>query len=150
MKTMDCHENDCDYKSGSLPSCVPLALAYVPMQDGSAPQYNAPEALARGTLFPGLDLPLKNVVNEIGAPNTPLGELMALGFVVHELGLYLDTHADDSDAFDMFRRYAALYKDGEARYVKEYGPLTQMQSNGSAYSWLNSPWPWEYDRGGAK
>lgn len=139
-------EKDCDYRNGTLPSCAPLAVPYVPMQQSATPQYNANEALARGTLFPGLDLPLKNIVNQ-SVPETPLGELMALNFVVHELGLYLDTHADDCDALEMFTRYAALYKEGEKRYVEKYGPIQQMQVTNAGYTWLKAPWPWEYTGG---
>ena len=49
-------------------------------------------ALARGTLFPGLDLPFMNLVNKPADLSTPLCELMAMDFVIRELNLYLDTH----------------------------------------------------------
>jgi len=53
-----------NYKNGSLPGAsAPLVMAYVPMQTSAVPSYEASEALARGTLFPGLDLPLMNIVN---------------------------------------------------------------------------------------
>lgn len=148
MYKQDNHtDNDCDYKKGRLPECAPLAVSYVPIQEESTPQYNPKEALTRGTLFPGLDLPWKNVVNQTGAPDTPLGEIMALGFVIHELGLYLDTHCDDTEAMEMFNRYVELYEEGEIRYVSKYGPLRQMQAGGENYTWLCSPWPWEYGGG---
>jgi hypothetical protein len=35
-------------------------------------------------------------VNTTAAGNTPMAELMALGFAVHDLGLYLDTHQEDT------------------------------------------------------
>ena len=54
----------CDYKNGMLPECAPLALAYTPMQQCSEPAYDGKMALARGTLFPGLDLPFMNMVNK--------------------------------------------------------------------------------------
>ena len=47
----------CNFKQGSLPECAPLALAQTPMQCASEPAYDKRMALARGTLFPGLDLP---------------------------------------------------------------------------------------------
>ncbi|MBR6521546.1 MAG: spore coat protein CotJB [Oscillospiraceae bacterium] len=140
-------DNDCGYKCGALPECAPLAVAFVPMQEESTPQYKPAEALARGTLFPGLDLPWKNVVNQTGAPDTPLGELQALGFVIHELGLYLDTHCDDAEALELFNKYVELYKTGEKRYVERYGPIRQMQAGGEEYTWLCAPWPWEYGGG---
>lgn len=36
-------------------------MAYVPMQECVKPTYNTAEALSRGTLFPGLDLPFMNI-----------------------------------------------------------------------------------------
>jgi spore coat protein JB len=136
----------CDYKNGSLKECMPLAVAYVPFQQEGSPKYKGQDALARGTLFPGLDLPWKNVVNEragTGA-DTPLGALMTLCFILNELGLYLDTHRNDKEALDMYVRYSELYKKGAEAFAKRYGPLTQSQVTTEGYTWLNSPWPWEY------
>ncbi len=139
---------DCDYRTGALPACGRLALAYVPGQEEAAPRYEPPQAMARGTLFPGLDLPWKNVVNRTPEDMTPLEELMALGFVVQELGLYLDTHAEDREALALFTRYAALYKEGEARYTARCGPLTQRQTTEKGYAWAAAPWPWAAGEGG--
>ena len=92
----------CNYKSGMLPQCAPLASGHVPPQHEAKPCYGAHEALTRGTLFPGLDLPFMNKVNKSHPyAGTPLGELMALDFVVKELNLYLDTHKNDRQAFEM-------------------------------------------------
>ena len=58
----------CNFKQGPLPECAPLALAQTPMQQSSEPAYDRRMALARGTLFPGLDLPFMNMVNKPGRP----------------------------------------------------------------------------------
>ena len=144
----DCRQ-ECGYQNGRLPACAPLAGAYTPMQCQAEPRYEPDEALARGTLFPGLDLPWKNVVNQTPQQTTPLDELMALGFVVNELGLYLDTHAGDTEALALFRRYAALYKEGEKRYAERFGPVRRLQAvgEGERWAWLAEPWPWEYREG---
>ena len=116
---MDENKN-CGCKEGMLPSCAPLAMAYVPMQQSVKPVYSNAEALSRGTLFPGLDLPFMNMVNTGDMTGTPLGEVMALDFVAHELALYLDTHSED-------------------------GPLTKSDlSKAQSYTWLKNPWPWDY------
>ena len=47
----------CANADGNLPSCAPLANPYVPFQQTGPELYQAPCALIRGTLFPGLDLP---------------------------------------------------------------------------------------------
>ena len=136
----------CGNTQGSLPSCAPLALAWTPMQESSYPQYKSAEALAKGTLFPGLDLPFMNISNSADSVTGPLAELMALNFVLNELGLYLDTHKDDKEALDMFVRYTKLYEEGTAKYVKQYGPITRTDVTTEGYTWLNDPWPWEYNK----
>lgn len=136
-------DNECSYKEGTLPRCAPLSVGFVPWQEDSTPQYKSLDALARGTLFPGLDLPWKNVVNRTDVVDTPHGELMALHFVITELGMYLDTHKNDREALELFQRYVKLYKEGHERYVKLYGPLNLTDVTGSEFSWVNNPWPWD-------
>ena len=132
------------YRYGSLPNPAPLAAAYVPMQDSVLPGYDADEALARGTLFPGLDLPFMNIVND-DVKRTPLTELMAIDFVADELELYLDTHVEDREAFDLYQSFLALKKEARERYVQRCGPISQSDLIGmSSYEWLSNPWPWEY------
>ena len=135
----------CDYRTGDLPQCAPLAAAYVPMQRAAEPAYDSGEALSRGTLFPGLDLPFMNIVNQMPADSTPLRELRALDFVLQELALYLDTHSSDSSAFTTYKSFLQLYNEGKAKYVAQYGPITRSDLAGAAsYTWLNDPWPWDY------
>ncbi len=140
-------DSACDYKSGTMPSCAPLASTYVPMQQEAQPRYGNDEALTRGTLFPGLDLPWMNKVNKTHPyAGTPLGELMALGFIVKELNLYLDTHKNDTQAFEVMRKMAALLKEGQAKYTRLYGPITLSDlAMEDKYTWLSDPWPWEYN-----
>ena len=138
----------CSDKTGCLPACAPLANPYVPFQRENAETYEAPRALIRGTLFPGLDLPFMGLINHT-EKNTPLGELMALGFAMHELGLYLDTHQNDTEALQLFNQYSALYKEGSNAYEAQYGPLQQSQGSvDGKYVWLKDPWPWDYMEAG--
>lgn len=139
--------SECGYKCGKLPECAPLALGFVPMQQEAAPVYESNDALNRGTLFPGLDLPFKNIINKSNPyAGTPLGEVMALDFVIKELNLYLDTHKDDAEAFEMLKTYIALSKECRAEYVKRFGPLKiEDTAKFDNYMWVNGPWPWEYN-----
>ena len=66
-------ESKNDFRFGALPPSAPLGSAYVPMQEGVEPHYLPQTAIARGTLFPGLDLPFRGMVNQ-PLPATPLGE----------------------------------------------------------------------------
>ncbi len=134
------------YRLGNLPNPAPLAAAYVPMQDSTEPSYATNEALSRGTLFPGLDLPFMNIVNP-DLDETPMTEMMAIDFVVDELELYLDTHAGDREAFAMYQTMLAMQKEARERYVSMCGPIQQKDQLGmDRYVWLNGPWPWEFSK----
>ena len=111
-ETLDNNTTECTYKQGALPGCSALGLAVMPSQASSQPAYESEEALSRGTLFPGLDLPFMNIVNKMPAKTTPLRELMALDFVCNELALYLDTHAEDTEAFATYQSMLKLYEEG--------------------------------------
>ena len=138
----------CSSKEGMLPRCAPLGMSYVPMQESASPAYEPNQALLRGTLFPGLDLPFMNVVNKGKLTGTPLGELMAIDFVIKELNLYLDTHKDDAEAFQTLKTMLELYEEGKERYVKKYGPLTVYDLKyANTFTWLCDPWPWDYAEG---
>ena len=131
------------WRLGSLPDPAPLAAAYIPMQESAKPQYDAGKALSRGTLFPGLDLPFMNLVNP-ELERTPMTELMAIDFVVDELELYLDTHWEDREAFELYQTMLAMQKEAKERMVRLCGPICQTDQLGmDAYRWLNGPWPWE-------
>lgn len=132
-----------DYRSGPLPERFPLAISLTPMQESAESSYESGEALSRGTLFPGLDLPFMNVVNP-DLPDTPQTELMAICFVVHELGLYLDTHADDREAFALFQSMLALEKEAKKRWLALCGPVKKSDLlTADRYTWLCDPWPWD-------
>ncbi len=149
MENTNVHPHACGVMEGSMPgTCANLAFPYIPMQNKNAQRYDAADALAAGTLFPGLNLPFfKAVKSRMNTDNTPLCELMALGFAINELGLYLDTHPDDSEALTLYTRYVQLFQEGRSRYESMYGPLQQTAVTEAGYTWLNDPWPWEYDGG---
>ena len=141
---MNQNNSEAPYRTGSLPRSAPLAMAYVPMQRSVQPSYEAPMALSRGTLFPGLDLPFMGVVNTGTAP-TPQRELMAISFVCDELTLYLDTHSEDTEAFELLQTMLALKEEAHERFVRRCSPLTHDDlRQATSYTWLNDPWPWDY------
>ena len=139
----------CGVMEGSLPGkCASMAFPYIPMQNPNAERYDQNQGLAAGTLFPGLNLPFfRAVKSKMNCDNTALCELMALGFAITELGLYLDTHQDDKEALALYTDYVKLAKDGRKRYEAAYGPLRQTAVTTAGYTWLNDPWPWETEGG---
>lgn len=141
----------CADSCGTLPSCAPLAVPFVPFQQRNPEMYGIADALNNGTLFPGLNLPFHLKAEAADVKNTPMAELQALEFVILELGLYLDTHPDDAEAFTLFRQYVALEREGRIRYEKMYGPLTlAAAADSDCFTWLNDPWPWEKTEGGKR
>lgn len=107
----------CDVTEGSLPgTCASMVFPYVAMQGENPQRYNQKDALAVGTLFPGLHLPsFKETQKRMQCNNTALCELMALEFAINELGLYLDTHRNDKEALQLYTNYVTLAKEGRQR-----------------------------------
>ncbi|MCI9289177.1 MAG: spore coat associated protein CotJA [Oscillospiraceae bacterium] len=130
-----------------MPACAPLAVPYVPFQQRGSQKYNQADALANGTVFPGLNLPFHMKAEAAGLPDNHSTQLQALLFVVTELGLYLDTHQDDAEAFQLFKQYTTMAREAKQRYEEMHGPLTQMSAGqDAAYRWLDDPWPWEFKK----
>ena len=141
----------CPDHCGSLPACAGLAIPFVPFQQEDPKRYSQSEALSNGTLFPGLNLPFHLKVEGSNLPNNPTAELQALEFVVLELGLYLDTHPNDTEAFTLFKQYAAMEKAAKTTYETKFGPLTKSAAAmGEKYGWLQEPWPWNYEQNEVK
>lgn len=141
----DNNHTACADHCGTMPSCAPLAVPYVPFQQEGSQRYHQNEALNQGTLFPGLNLPFKVKVKAANVVKGPLAELQALEFVLQELVLYLDTHHDDQEAFELFQQYAALEKECRERYQAKFGPLTaNATASKNSYTWIKDPWPWNY------
>ena len=139
--------NKSDHKGGEgrLPAMAPLANAYVPFQLENPPRYEPRKALVRGTLFTGLDLPFMGMVNKNEKPVTPMTELQTMAFAIQELALYLDTHKDDREAYELYCTFQKMYHDAKDEYEKDCGPLTHhSRVHPGVYKWLNDPWPWEY------
>ena len=150
MKNANCCDlpgsaSGCSDREGTLPGhCAALAFPYIPVQNQNPKRYDQRQALQQGTLFPGLDLPFhRELRSRFPAANSALSELMALEFAIKELGLYLDTHANDQEVLDLYWSYVRMAQEGRAKYETMYGPLTQTTITEGGYRWLDDPWPWE-------
>lgn len=135
----------CADEKGQLPACAPLAVPFVPFQQQNPQVYTAGKGFVRGTLFPGLDLPFQNQINQNEKTATLSSQLQAMSFAIDELGLYLDTHRDDADAVALFNQYVERYADAMQKYEAQYDSLTQRDSAlEGTYTWIDDPWPWDY------
>ena len=138
--------NGCGPDQGILPGrCASLAFPYIPMQENNPVRYSRMEALQTGTLFPGLDLPFKAAIQaRTKMANTALVELMALDFAIHELGMYLVTHAEDQEVLQLYWSYIKLAEEGREKYQKMYGPLLMTDlTPEDGFAWIRDPWPWD-------
>lgn len=141
----------CGDSSGTMPDCAPLAVPYVPFQQSGSKRYSQADALANGTLFPGLNLPFHVKASASPLPQSPMTELQALEFVLNELALYLDTHPTDEEAFALFRQYSALEAEARRVFAAAGMPISRGETaESNTYTWLNAPWPWTYQEGGQK
>ena len=130
---------------GTLPAMAPLANPYVPFQADDPARYETGIGLVRGTIYPGLDLPFMGMANQTQLPQSTMAQLQELAFAVQELALYLDTHRDDTEALELYRRYQQMYREMATEYVKQQGLLNHYDpDDDSTYRWLSDPWPWEY------
>ncbi len=128
---------------GTLPPCGDLATPYVPAMEPLPERYSYTEALNSGTLFPALNLPFHLMVNAKNVVKDAMNELQALEFVVTELGLYLDTHPDDEEAFYVYKQYVELEKDARRAYVEKHHPIYQTESTMcDDYAWAKEDFPW--------
>lgn len=136
----------CEDTRGTLPACAPLANPYVPFQGEDPDRYTPGRALAKGTLFPGLDLPYRGVANVEPRTMALMQELQAVNFAITELGLYLDTHASDMEAVQLYNQYVEQYEMLRQQTEQSGVALTQMESAADGtYTWLHDPWPWDYE-----
>ena len=139
----------CGDACGTMPACAPLAVPYVPFQQKGSQKYDQTNALANGTMFPWLNLPYHLKVDAADLPDSHSTQLQALMFVITELGMYLDTHQDDAEAFQLFRQYTEMAREAKKQYEEMHGPLTQLNAGqDNAYRWLDDPWPWDFRKEG--
>ena len=129
---------------GRLPAAAPLANPFVPFQLESPPMYDPRKGFIRGTMYPGLDLPFKGMVNNELKRETPLNQLQTLAFAIQELALYLDTHRDDCEALEMYRSYQKVYHEAMTEYHERCRAMNHSKPAQGGYNWLDDPWPWEY------
>ncbi len=141
---MDGKQNATKGSEGRMPALAPLANPYVPFQLENPPKYEPRKALIRGTLYPGLDLPFMNMVNQQEKPITPKTELQTLAFVIQELALYLDTHPEDKEALELYQEYQKIKHKCMMDYNAERPLNHTIPAKGDRYRWLDDPWPWEY------
>lgn len=118
-------EDDCAC-SGRTP-----AMVYAQHQNLDS-MYRAEKALLRGTLFGCLDKPM---CGERCTGNPCTSQSQEDKFTLWELRLYLDTHPNDQKALALFHKLTEQM---------EQGCGCAFYPDCNRWSWLDGPWPWEY------
>ena len=72
-------------------------------------------------------------------------KVQQLGFIMTELGLYLNNQPCCIEAMELFDMTRRLYAEARENYEHRFGPLTYegIKTERDGWSWINEPWPWE-------
>ncbi len=98
--------------------------------------YRSESALRAGTLFPDLHKPMNGYWPCDENCGTPC---QAAAFAAWELRLYLDTHPEDRQAMALLDRIENQL--GDPNYATTFLP----EGSGQNWTWVNDPWPWNFD-----
>lgn len=85
-----------------------------------------------------------------GGANTKVQAAQQLAqscFAVHEAVLYLDTHPDDQNALEYYRRKQQQLMQASENYQKTVGPIRAcaVDTESGSWRWVETPWPWEIE-----
>lgn len=133
----DCRQNrnDCGCQHSHHEDCAcndrTPAMVYAQQHDLDS-AYCAEKALLRGTLFGCLDKPM---CNERCTDNPCTSQCQEDKFTIWELRLYLNTHPCDQKALALLRKLTE-------QMDQDCG--CAFYSDCNRWSWLDGPWPWEY------
>ena len=85
------------------------------------------------------------------APNMPNDiksmqkKLQKISFALNELVLYLDAYPNCEKAKKYYKELSDE-RDMLLKALSKAGmPMSSMNVEGNEWTWINSPWPWEYD-----
>ena len=75
-----------------------------------------------------------------------LNKIRILEFVLHDTGLYLDTHPLDQEALRYYHTNREMLDAAIDEYTSCYGPLTMdAVLSKNKWTWIEKPWPWEVE-----
>lgn len=97
--------------------------------------YDSGRALKAGTLFPDLHKPMNGFWPRGAEAGT---QCQASAFAAWEMRLYLDTHPEDAQALALMNQLAQ--ECCQPNYATTFLP-----GDDDRWTWVQDPWPWEYD-----
>jgi len=84
-----------------------------------------------------------NLTEKSTDKNTLLKRIMTADFAIHETALFLDAHPNNKKALAYYNKMRELRQELMAEYNEKHGPLTYFEVRGDAWSWIDTPWPWQ-------
>ncbi|MDO4532080.1 MAG: spore coat protein CotJB [Bacillota bacterium] len=75
-----------------------------------------------------------------------LKKLSELDFIAVDLGLYLNTHPNHTEAIQAYNQVITAADAVRMKYEAAYGPLCSFRSyaeNTQNWQWQEDPWPWQ-------
>ena len=73
-----------------------------------------------------------------------LKKLSELDFIAVDLGLFLNTHPDNTEAILAYNQVITAADAVRMKYEETYGPLCSFRSyasNTNHWTWIHDPWP---------
>ena len=74
-------------------------------------------------------------------------KIHAYDFAILEFELYLDTHPWDTRALSKRQSLQKERRELVAQYERRFGPyiVKSTKVQGNRWSWVDNPWPWEFN-----
>ena len=144
-----------------------LAIASIPVQQWGE-IFDDEEALCHGTIFKDLYKPFfaagtlwddnggkrpkpdnNKKTDEQKSREQLMTKINQISFVLDDLTLYLDTHSDDEQAMELFRRKLIEKTELAEQFAAEFYPTTRHCilycdcEQFDTFSWQKGPAPWE-------
>ena len=123
------------------------------MKNNSNEKICAPkEGFMKGNMFQEEYIPYKDykygVIYAKNEKEELLYEIMALDFALNDLNLFLDLNPFDDDKLKDYQKLLKKREEISNEYTNKYGPLEidEVKST-KTFDWINSPWPWQNERG---
>lgn len=109
------------------------------------------EGFLRGNMFKDEYEPYKNLTFLDITPKSDreakLLNVMSYSFAINDLNLYLDLHPQDKKVLKLLEKLIMEEKNAKEKYISLYGPLDVCDTKGDKFKWIDSPWPWDNERG---
>ncbi|MGI5893699.1 MAG: spore coat protein CotJB [Candidatus Merdivicinus sp.] len=74
-----------------------------------------------------------------------LREIQQCNFALVEANLYLDTHPEDQEAIQYFKKAQKRLSGHLAEFEEKYGKISANTDGKLRWAWVDEPWPWQME-----